>query len=199
MLHTGFVGRSRLDPRIERTHRVVLEATIEVIAERGFAGTTIDAIATRSGVARSTIYRNWNGRTELLLEAVRARVGPVPGRVVGEVRRDLVALCRHLAELLTHEPMASVAASLILESRRDPTLHALHRRFADERIGALAEVVERARARGELRHAPDGATVAADLGAAIFFRAMVLRLPIELDWLEAHVDDCLARYGHPAA
>lgn len=190
---------SPLDPRIERTHRVVLDAAIEVIAERGFAGATIDAIAARSGVARSTIYRNWNGREELLLEAVRAGVGPVPDLVPGGVRRDLIALCRHLAELLTNEPMASVAASLMLESRRDPSLRALHRRFADGRIGALAEVVEKARARGELRDAPDGATVAADLGAAIFFRAMVLRVPIELDWLEAHVDECLARYGYGAA
>lgn len=53
-----------------------------------------------AAVARSTIYRNWNDRTELLLEAVRARVGPMPGLVVGEVRRDFVALCRHLAELM---------------------------------------------------------------------------------------------------
>ena len=82
MLHTGVVDSTRRDPRIERTHRVVLDAAIEVIAEHGFAGTTIDAIASRSGVARSTIYRNWNGRTELMLEAVRARVGPVPGLVV---------------------------------------------------------------------------------------------------------------------
>lgn len=177
---------------------MVLDAAIEVIAERGFAGTTIDAIATRSGVARSTIYRNWSGRTELMLEAVRGRVGSVPDLLAGGVRRDLIALCRHLAELLASEPMASVAASLILESRHDPSLRTLHRRFADERVGALAAVVEKAKARGELRDAPDGSTVAADLGAAIFFRAMVLRVPIELAWLEAHVDECLARYGYGA-
>lgn len=198
VLHTRPVDTARLDPRIERTHRAVLDAAIEVIAERGFAGTTIDAIAARSAVARSTIYRNWSGRTELMLEAVRSRVGPVPGLVAGEVRRDLIALCRHLAKLLTTEPTASVAASLMFEARRDPRLRALHRRFADARIGALAAVVEEAKARGELRHAPDGAAVAADLGAPIFFRAMVLRLPIELDWIEAHVDACLARYGYGA-
>ena len=111
------------------------------------------------------------------------------------MRRDLLAVCRHLATLLTHEPMASVAASLVLESRRDPNLQALHRRFAEGRIQALAEVVEAAKARGELPDAPDGETVATDLGAPIFFRAMVLRVPIEPGWLEAHVDACLARYG----
>ncbi|MDF1522418.1 MAG: TetR/AcrR family transcriptional regulator [Trueperaceae bacterium] len=186
---------TQLDPRIERTRRVVLDAAIEVIAERGFAGATVDAIATRSGVARSTIYRNWDDPSALLLEAVRARVGPVAELVVGDVRQDLLAVCRHLATLLTQEPMASVAASLALESRRDPSLDALHRRFAEGRMRALAEVVEGAKACGDLPDAPDAETVATDLGAAIFFRAMVLRAPIEPAWLEAHVDACLARYG----
>ena len=195
LLHYGLVSTPTVDPRIERTRRVVLAAAADVIARHGFSRATIDAIATRSGVARSTIYRNWNGRMELLLEAVQARFGPVGGVAVGEVRQDLLALCRHLANLLTEEPTASIAASLILESRRDPSLQALHRRFADGRIRAIADVVEAAKARGELRLAPAGATVAMDLGAAIFFRAMVLRVPIEPDWLEAHVDDCLERYG----
>ena len=184
-----------VDPRIERTRRVVLDAAIEVIAERGFAGATIGAIAARSGVARSTIYRNWDDLGELLLAAVRARVGPVSGLVVGDVRRDLLAVCRHLATLLTQEPMASVAAALALESRRDASLDALHRRFADGRMRALAEVIAAAKARGDLPDAPEAETVAADLGAAIFFRAMVLRSPIDPAWLEAHVDACLARYG----
>lgn len=195
MSHTRLVPTSLADPRIERTRRVVLDAAVEVIAEHGFAGTTIHAIATRSGVARSTIYRNWDGRSELLLEAVRARFGSVRDLVVGEVRSDLLALCRHLAKILTHEPTASVAAALILESRRDPDLRALHRRFAEGRIRAIAEVVEEAEARGELRRVPDGWTVATDLGSAIFFRAMVLRVPIEPGWLEGRVDDVLARYG----
>jgi AcrR family transcriptional regulator len=185
----------QVDPRIERTRRVVLDAAIEVIAERGFAGATIDAIATHSGVARSTIYRHWADLADLLLEAVRVRVGPVAAHVVGDVRRDLLAVCRHLATLLTQEPMASVAASLALEARRDPSLDALHRRFAEGRMRALADVVEAAKARGDLPDAPDAETVATDLGAAIFFRAMVLRAPIEPAWLEAHVDAWLARYG----
>jgi hypothetical protein len=60
---------------------------------------------------------------------------------------------------------------------------------------ALAEVIEAAKVRGDLPDAPEAETVATDLGAAIFFRAMVLRAPIEPAWLEAHVDACLARYG----
>jgi AcrR family transcriptional regulator len=188
------VSAPATDPRIERTRRVVLDATVEVIAESGFRGATIDAIATRSGVARSTIYRNWRGRTELLLEAVRARFGPLRDTTVGEVRRDLLSLASRLADLLTHEPMASVAASLILESRRDPTLAELHRRFAEGRMQEISETVEEAQARGELSLATDGVTIATDLGGPIFLRALVLRAPIDTAWLERHVDAVLAHY-----
>lgn len=184
-----------VDPRIERTRTVVLSATIDVIAERGFAGATIDAVATRSGVARSTIYRNWQNRTDLLLEAVRSRFGRLGDEIEGDARRDLLALCNRLATLLTTEPMASVAASLIVESRRDASLQELHRRFVEVRLGELAGVVDEARRRGDLPDAPDGETAAADLGAAIFFRALVVRSEIEPAWIEAHVDDIVRRYG----
>lgn len=186
--------RVTTDPRIEHTRRVVLDAAIEVIAGHGFAGATIDAIASRSGVARSTIYRNWPGRVDLLLDAVRSRFGTLREQIEGDARRDLLALCRRLADLLTREPMASVAAALILESRHDPSLRELHRRFTETRLREIAEVVAAAQARGELSRVPDAATVAADLGAAIFFRALVLRVPIEAGWVEAHVESVLVRY-----
>ncbi|MEX1280276.1 MAG: helix-turn-helix domain-containing protein, partial [Acidimicrobiia bacterium] len=83
------------DPRIERTRRVVLGAAVEVVAERGFSGATIDAIAQRSGVARSTIYRHWPDRGDLLLEAVSDRVGPVEASVTGDLREDLIGLVVH--------------------------------------------------------------------------------------------------------
>lgn len=181
------------DPRVERTRRVVLAATIDVIAERGFRGATVDAIASRSGVARSTIYRNWNDRNELLLNAVRSRFGALNDTIVGELRGDLVTLCTRLVRLLTVEPMASVAASLIVESRRDPALGDLHRRFAEGRMREIASVVEAATARGDLPPVADPIGFAVELGGPIFLRAMVLREAIDPAWIEAHVDAVLAR------
>ena len=91
---------TRVDPRIEQTRRIVLGAAVEVIAERGFGGATIDSIAQRCGVARSTIYRHWPDRMELLLEAVNARVGPVETFATGDLREDLVSLILRLGDLL---------------------------------------------------------------------------------------------------
>ncbi|MFC2153638.1 TetR/AcrR family transcriptional regulator, partial [Actinomycetota bacterium] len=66
-----------VDPRIERTRTVVMRTAIDIVAERGFQGASIDAIAQRSGVARSTIYRHWPDKSDLLLEAIGAAIGDI--------------------------------------------------------------------------------------------------------------------------
>ena len=59
----------RVDPRLAQTQRLVKEATLDLIAEIGFEGTTVELIAERSGVSRTTIYRHWPDPSRLLLEA----------------------------------------------------------------------------------------------------------------------------------
>ncbi|UCG40256.1 MAG: helix-turn-helix transcriptional regulator, partial [Acidimicrobiia bacterium] len=73
-----------VDPRIERTKTVVLQAAFAVIGELGFGGATIDAIAQRSGVARSTIYRHWPDRADLLIESMAHMVGSVESVTTGD-------------------------------------------------------------------------------------------------------------------
>ncbi len=189
------MATTRVDPRIEHTRRVVLEAAVEVIADRGFNGATIDAIAQRCGVARSTIYRHWPERMELLLEAVTARVGPVDTLVTGDLREDLVSLVLHLGDLLGSEPIGSVAAALILESRRDPALDAVRTRFVTERRQAAARVIEEGVVNGRVKKGVQPETLADDLGAPVFFNALIMHSPIDRKWAEAHVDRWLDRYG----
>ena len=183
-----------LDPRIERTRKVVLEAAIQVLGERGFAGASIDAIAQRCGVARSTIYRHWPQRMDLLLEAVTAHVGPIETLAVGDLREDLVAIGTHLAELLTSEPIGSVVASMVLESRRDPGLDELRQRFVGQRHQSVTQVVSEAIARGELPPGIEPSGMGNDLAAQIFFKAIVLLEAIDRAWVEGHVDRWLERY-----
>ena len=186
---------TRLDPRIEHTRKVVLEAAVEVVAAAGFTGATIDAIAQRSGVARSTIYRHWPERTELLLEAVTARVGAVEASATGDVREDLIALVLHLGDLLGSEPIGSVAAALILESRRDPALAEVRRRFVSQRRQAAVGVIEEAIGRGDVAPTTVPGTLADDLASPVFFRTLIMHSPIDRAWAEDHVDSWLERYG----
>ena len=183
---------TRVDPRIERTRTVVLDAAVQVIADQGFAGATIDAIARRCGVARSTIYRHWPDRVDLLLDAFSSRIGTVDALIAGDLRRDLVAISLRLADLLTSEPIGSVVASLILEARHDPQLEELRQRFVTVRQEAVTHILAAAIEEGRLPPLEDPTSLAADLAAPIFFRALVLRAPIDRPWVEARVDRWLA-------
>ena len=184
-----------VDPRIERTRTVVMRTAIDIVAERGFQGASIDAIAQRSGVARSTIYRHWPDKSDLLLEAIGAAVGDVTALTVGVLRTDLIAIATHLAEMLAAEPMGSVVASVVLESRREPALDDLRRRLISQRQQLAREVIAEAIDRGELDASTDSDAMAFDLAAPIFFRSMVIRAPLDSEWVGRHVDRVLAQHG----
>lgn len=182
-----------LEPRIARTREVVFAAAIEIVAERGFAGASIEAIAQRAGVARSTIYRNWPTRIDLLLEAVGSAVGRIESLAKGDLRADLVAIVTHLADLLASERMGSVAASIILEARHDPDLEELRQRFMSSRRSALDAVIVEAVTRGDLPADTDVQHLGDELAAQVMYQALVLRADIDGAWVEGHVDRCLQR------
>ena len=180
-----------VDPRIERTRAVVLETAIQIVAERGFAGASIDSISQRSGVARSTIYRHWPSRMDLLLEAVGSAVGDIESLAVGDLRRDLVAVSMHLAHMLASERIGSVAASIILESRRDPALDGPRGSWSRREC-----TTSRGSSMTRWPAASSGMTRIPMPWRQIWrlrsvFRALVLRAPIDQIWIEEHVDRVL--------
>ena len=184
-----------VEPRIARTREVVFAAAIEIVAERGFAGASIEAIAQRAGVARSTIYRNWPTRADLLLEAVGSELDPIESLAMGNLRADLAAIATHLAELLTSQRMGSVVASIILEARRDSELEELRQRFLASRRDAMNAVIGAAVARGDLPPDTDVQRAGDDLAAQVLFQVLVLRADFDSSRVMDYVDPWLERYG----
>lgn len=88
------------DPRMARSRAAVLGTALELLVERGIAGTTIEAIAQRSGVAKTTIYRQWNSQAALTLDALRSILRPPADPDTGTLRGDLVALLTGFAAAL---------------------------------------------------------------------------------------------------
>ena len=81
--------RGPCDPRVARSRAAVLDATVDLLGEVGHGGTTVEAIAERSGVAKTTIYRHWPSRAPLLIDAFHCRVEHVEATPTGDVRADL--------------------------------------------------------------------------------------------------------------
>lgn len=172
----------------------MLDAAFAVVGEVGFAGATIDAIARRSGVARSTIYRHWPDRSDLLIEAMSAMVGAVESVSTGHLHSDLVALALQVGGVLESEPIGSVIATAVLESRRDADLDRLRIRFIGHRRDSARALVATAVERGELPDSTEPLDVVEELAARVFFRVLGLREPVDAEWADDTVARMLARY-----
>jgi AcrR family transcriptional regulator len=165
-------------PRDRNVDRAIAAATRELLAERGYAGLTVDAVASRAGVGKAAIYRRFATKQEMIFAATVHDMEEPPPPDSGTLRGDLAAVCRTIAEQLSSAP-PDVLHGLLADIHADTRLGA---RFGDTFIErqqfVLGEVLARAVARGELPKAsdtpPDTATVHALLIGPVFFWLLIL-------------------------
>jgi AcrR family transcriptional regulator len=138
-------------PRSERSHRAILEAANELLAERGFVDLTIEEIAQRSGVAKTTIYRRWPGKGPLVFEAFATDyLNRLPLQDTGSLRGDLLALLRGFIKVVKGTVTGRTLVALVAEVQRDPELAEIWRdRFVTPVRAQHRVMFERAVERGE--------------------------------------------------
>ncbi|TWD80462.1 TetR family transcriptional regulator [Kribbella amoyensis] len=140
---------SRPGGRSARVRDQVLEAVQAELADTGYDGLTIDGVAARSGVHRTTIYRRWKTVAGLLVDLLEAGVDDTWAPAdTGSLEADLVALNREVREALSGD--SSVTLAVIAASFRTPEAAEALTRFWDDRYERSAVVVERAITRGEV-------------------------------------------------
>lgn len=187
------MAKDELDPRIERTRGRVLTATIELLLEHGFDHVTIDDIASRSGVARSTVYRNWPQRPRLFLDALRSMIDdaePVDG---ADLRTTLHAALAVLVHALDPSaPLGRLLPSLLAAGDRDPELAELHRAATRHRLDVLTRILDRGAETHELPSDTDTAAAATYLTATLYYRRLITGEPVTRDGAAALADQLLA-------
>lgn len=171
----------------------MLDAAADLIGEVGFGRTSIEAIAERSGVARSTIYRHWSDRPELLIDAIDCKIAPVQMPQTGDLRNDLVTIVGELAERMGSEG-GPMMVSLMAEARRDEKFAVLFDRFVGARFGRIKSIVESAVDRGDLPADVDSAQMVEDLVAPVFFRAFSRRGPLDEEFIKRHINRWVDAY-----
>jgi AcrR family transcriptional regulator len=143
--------RKRGRPRETDVDNRVLEATIEILCDAGIAGVTYESLASRVGVARTTIYRRWPTKAELMVDAIdllRSR-SPVPD--TGDTRSDLVTGLENMLQAFT-SPQGKAIAAVFAGSLHDPELAQAWRDKIGGPHGALfREVLEHAVASRQVR------------------------------------------------
>ena len=168
----GKTGGLRGRPRDPERERRVLVAAIEEYAERGWAGLTMDGVAKRAGVGKSTIYLRWTNKEDLLAAAVQTMAEGLQPIDTGSLRGDLEVLARNLSSSYATMIGWGNVRILIDAAGSGEGIDELREVTESHRKSALA-IFERAVARGELRPDPPGQLVVNALyGTFIVYRMM---------------------------
>jgi AcrR family transcriptional regulator len=167
----------------------VIAATLAELAERGYTALSLESVARRAGVHKTTLYRRWGSREELVLEAMLARAGEhisVPD--TGSLRGDLLTLARTAAANAASPEVAAMARAVAAESPHDGRLAAVNRRFWAERLAMDGVIVERAIERGEVAAGTEPSRVIEAVIGPIHLRLLLTGEPVDRSFLEGIVD-----------
>lgn len=142
-------GRPR-DPEVDRA---ILQATLRVLTDRGYAGTSIERVAAEAGVGKTAIYRRYATKAELAaaaLASLRDSLGPPPD--TGSARNDLVQMLVQAQAAFARGPAFAMLGALLVEERRNPELFELFRdRVLRPRRNEGMKILQRGVQRGEIR------------------------------------------------
>jgi AcrR family transcriptional regulator len=160
-------------PRDARADDAIMAAAVEVLADRGPSGFTVDEVASRAGCGKATIYRRWESRASLLLDTAH-RMGLEPDLVdTGSVTDDLVVTMSQLATKLRDTPAGRIIPAVVAEAAVNPDMRTVLGRFVCDRRNRPREIVRRAIDRGELAPGTDVEMILDLLGGVIFYKVLV--------------------------
>ncbi|HWG15190.1 MAG TPA: TetR/AcrR family transcriptional regulator [Streptosporangiaceae bacterium] len=177
--------------RNEQARLAVLHAADDLLAERGFAGVTIEGIAARAGVAKQTIYRWWPSKVDVLLDtliddAQKILAVPETGSAIDDARRYL----RNLARFIADDPAGKVLLALIGEAQHDQEMaRVFHERYLDPQRRAEQAMLARGVAAGELPAGLDVDRALDMLCGPVLYRALVTGGPISPAFTDRLVED----------
>jgi AcrR family transcriptional regulator len=174
----------------------IFRATLELLVEHGYEGLTIEGVAARSKVNKTTIYRWWPAKDALLAAAmIDSEVLEKNVTDTGSLRGDLIELTGQVVRLLTAVPGGRIAKAALGGLSR-PGLASLVQMFCAERMEREKPIFDRALQRGELSREVDPAMVVDMLAGAIWYRLLIRQTPMTDGYTEAIVDTVLNGLPH---
>lgn len=166
---------TRPDPRVARTRTAVLAAAIDLLAERGYSGFSVEGVVERTGIAKTTLYRHWPTRDALLAAAIGQLGGPGPLPDTGSVREDLQDLLARWVQAARTPQWQRCMPALVEAAARHPELAEIIARLTTtEVLGQIETLLRRGIERGELRRDLDPQLAASALIGPIVFRRLLL-------------------------
>ncbi len=179
---------NRDDPRVVRSRAAVLDAALGLLCEAGYAAVTIDGVARRSGVARTTIYRHWSSVAELIIDAVVSSHPSGPPEPLGDPRHDLRRHIGSLSEKLTTTAFGPALAATLHAARCNDDVARLQDEIVCRRRDAGLAIVRSAQEQGLIDPALDAEVILDQAVGAVFFRYLVSHQTLDDAFLDQLVD-----------
>ncbi|MER7753905.1 TetR/AcrR family transcriptional regulator [Kitasatospora sp. NPDC097643] len=178
--------------RSQDAHDAVLAATIELVEELGYQAVTIERVAARADVAKSTIYRWWKSKATLVMDAYRTAVEQrMPEPDTGSLTGDLTAFATALYGVTAHPVRVRTLRGLMAEAQLDPAFAAPFQEWVNSRRAVVLAMLTRGVHRGELPAATDLDATTDQLFGLFWYRLLVGHQPLDPAQAPAHVRQLL--------
>lgn len=183
--------------RSERVRDLVLQTTADLVAEVGVERASIDEIASRSGVAKSTIYRHFATKPDLVVEAAHACMSLPVVSDTGSLRNDLIQCFSGMTKASYEGRLGGMMLSLMDAAQRDPELAGLVRAMHEQKRLVATTVVKRAVERGDLPAELDIDLFVTMLSGPLVYTKLVRRERVTEELVAAVVDRLLGSVTVP--
>jgi len=138
-------------PRSVEVDRAILQAALDLLAEVGYQGISIEAIAARAGVGRTTIYRRYDSKEELLVDALECSKQELTLPDTGSFWADMEQMIAQIDEFTKSDLMRQTMALTISTASSSPKFAEIHwKKYMEPRRKEMSKIFERAKQRGEL-------------------------------------------------
>src|SRR5690606_25404857 len=185
-------GRARSPgrPRSDASRSAILKAAYQILQEGGFAGFTVEGVAARAGAGKATIYRWWQSKGTLAIEAFLVALAPRLDALpqTDSALADLRAHVHRAATIYRGRAGQLLRELIALGQEDSQTSRVLRTDFVGPRYGEAIRLLERAQQAGEIRRDVDIEVLADALWGPIFHRLLVSRMPIGRSFVEKLLD-----------
>jgi AcrR family transcriptional regulator len=174
----------------------LLRATLDLAAEVGYSGLSIEAVARRAGVGKNTIYRRWPSIAALLLDTLSVVwTRDLDYRDTGDVRSDLREQFLRSSSALSSPPIGPVYRAVIAEAQSEPALRAtLHERFLATVERSTLDRITLAQRNGELVADANLEFAAEVLCGTLYYRLLLTTRPVDEGAVDGLLDMFMAAY-----
>ena len=168
---------AEVDPRVVRSRAVILDAALDELAGVGYGAMSVEGVARRAGVGKATIYRHWDGKLDLVCDAVETLKQAVKAPETDDHRERIVGLVTSLAVHLADSRFSACMPAIVDAAERDDAVREFHHRSSATRRSWMVQMLDDAKAAGHLCDDVDTTLLSEMMVGPLFLRRLMTAEP----------------------